>query len=158
LLAEPEFAMKCGYPFLLFWWTRSPPFILPCHAFQINTHPRRAMEPLHGQSHDAPSEVSSIHPNNPIKRKKKKNKYQEFSKVQDKLLDPLESLIAESEKKQQILTEQSKTWKAARPVEIAPLPKIEFPDNKDIDVSSPLPRLGEVEFRANLLRSSYVSR
>jgi hypothetical protein len=136
--------MKYSYPVLLLWWLSQPQFPKQtCRAFQIDTQqrqlhnkPRRAVKPVYAHYNDAPSEVSYIRQSNPIKRKRKKNKYQEFSKVQDNLLDPLESLIAESEKKQQILTEESRASKAPPSVEIAPLPKIEFPDNKEIDVSS----------------------
>ena len=69
-------------------------------------------------------------------RRERKNKYKNFSKVSDQI-DPQEALIAESGRKnQEILAEISQAVKKSRPEpEILPLPKVEFPDTKDIDVS-----------------------
>jgi hypothetical protein len=69
-------------------------------------------------------------------RKQRKNKYKNFSKV-DELLDPQDKLIAESEKKNQdILTETKQARQKPRPeTQIAPLPTVEYPDTKSIDVS-----------------------
>jgi hypothetical protein len=69
-------------------------------------------------------------------RKQRKNKYKDFSKV-DELLDPQDKLIAESEKKNQdILIETKHARQKPRPeTQIAPLPTVEYPDTKSIDVS-----------------------
>ena len=80
-------------------------------------------------------------------RRTKRNKYDNFSKVEQ--IDPLEALLQESERKNgEFLAEQQKKASRkteihlknkARPsqpiTEIAPLPQVEFPDTKDIDVS-----------------------
>jgi hypothetical protein len=69
-------------------------------------------------------------------RKQRRNKYKDFSKV-DELLDPQDKLIAESEKKNQdILIETKHARQKPRPeTQIAPLPTVEYPDTKSIDVS-----------------------
>jgi len=81
-------------------------------------------------------------------RRTKRNKYDNFSKVER--MDPLEALLRESERKNgEFLAEQQKKasrrteihqkskLRPSQPIitEIAPLPQVEFPDTKDIDVS-----------------------
>lgn len=71
-----------------------------------------------------------------MSRRERKNKYTKFSKVQQK--DPLEILIAESGRKnQEIVAEQSQylMTKTIPEPEVEPLPRVEFPDTKGIDVS-----------------------
>jgi hypothetical protein len=69
-------------------------------------------------------------------RKQRRNKYRSFSKV-DELLDPQDKLIAESQtKNQDILTETKQARQKPRAeTQIAPLPTVEYPDTKTIDVS-----------------------
>jgi hypothetical protein len=71
-------------------------------------------------------------------RRERKNKYEKFSKVSLSPQDPLEELIADAEKKNRELLEEKSRYEAenTRPQpEIAPLPTLEFPDTKVIDVS-----------------------
>jgi 16S rRNA processing protein RimM len=91
------------------------------------------------QHHPDPqsSAVASATDAAPASRRERKNKYKNFSKVEQK--DPLEVLIAESGRKnQEIVAELSQAVKKSRPEpEIAPLPKVEFPDTKGIDPYDP---------------------
>lgn len=76
------------------------------------------------------------------RRREKKNKYKQFSKISSRR-DPLEELIADCEKKNQELkaekkrVEEKKIHQSKLEPKIAPLPSLEFPDTKAIDVSSP---------------------
>lgn len=70
--------------------------------------------------------------------RKKKNKYANFSKTSTDI-DPLEAMIAESAVKvQEIDEEKLRKKQAANPKpKIQPAPKVEFPDNKNIDPYDP---------------------
>lgn len=76
-------------------------------------------------------------------RRERTNKYQDFSKVNGRV-DPLEALIAESGRKNEALiaerTSSAALAKSSRgglesSTTIAPLPKVQFPNTKGIDVS-----------------------
>jgi 16S rRNA processing protein RimM len=75
----------------------------------------------------------------PVPRRKKKNKYENFSKT-DANVDPLEKMIEESGQKIQQLDDLKKERKeSAKPKPFIPPPaKIDFPDNKDIDPYDPV--------------------
>jgi 16S rRNA processing protein RimM len=74
----------------------------------------------------------------PVPRRKKKNKYENFSKT-DADIDPFEKLIQESgQKTQQLDQEKQKDKETANPKPFIPLPpKIDYPDNKNIDPYDP---------------------
>lgn len=74
----------------------------------------------------------------PKKRRRKKNKYANFSKVKQEI-DPVEELLAESQRKQADLEQerQEKRRKRKPQVKVEPLTKIQFPDNKNIDPYDP---------------------
>lgn len=72
-------------------------------------------------------------------RKKKKNKYEKFSKVQEDK-DPFDDLLAETQQKVAELEreKQEKKIKAQpKAKNVPPPPKITFPDNKEIDPYDP---------------------
>lgn len=83
---------------------------------------------------------SSMFASSPAKsKKKKKNKYSNFSKVDGpQAEDPLEALIKESEEKLRQLQEE-KQAKKRRKVPVSPdaNKRLEFPNNKDIDPYDP---------------------
>lgn len=74
-----------------------------------------------------------------VKRKRKRNKYENFSKVKDGTMDPLEILLAETERKNKELQIQNeeKPKPDRLPSNIAPLQEIEYPDTKEIDPYDP---------------------
>jgi 16S rRNA processing protein RimM len=74
----------------------------------------------------------------PQPRRKRKNKYEKFSKT-DADVDPLEKMIEESGQKVRSLDEEKKQMKeTANPKPFIALPpKIDYPDNKDIDPYDP---------------------
>jgi hypothetical protein len=81
---------------------------------------------------DMPTNISS--PINTPKRRT--NKYKNFSKVNEES-DPLDALIAESQRKSQEIVIAARTpvqWIGPSP-EISTIPKVVFPDVKGIDVS-----------------------
>ena len=72
------------------------------------------------------------------RRKKKRNKYEKFSKVQE--TDPLERLIAESEQKNQHLEQESiekEKRKRTPQIQVPAPPPIQFMDAKTIDPYDP---------------------
>lgn len=74
----------------------------------------------------------------PVPRRKKKNKYENFSKT-DADFDPFEKMIQESgQKVQQLDQEKKQNKETANPKPFIPLPpKIDYPDNKNIDPYDP---------------------
>jgi len=72
-------------------------------------------------------------------RRKKKNKYGQFSRVDDQKLDPFEQLLEESEKKLEAIDTDKEASRRnfQKPVAIEPLPPIQFMDSKDIDPYDP---------------------
>lgn len=101
-------------------------------AFTPQYHPRRSLLPIHVTS------SSSSSPDPPERKKKKnKNKYAEFSKVKQDT-DPLQELIAESERKNEALRAQQaspQNHHPRAPIE-APPPR-EFPNTANIDPYDP---------------------
>jgi 16S rRNA processing protein RimM len=70
-------------------------------------------------------------------KKKKKNKYAEFSKVEKVEQDPFEALVQESEEKlKELEDEKNKPKNYVKPSPVASKP-LEFPNNKDIDPYDP---------------------
>lgn len=78
----------------------------------------------------------SFSSSDPPKRKKKKNKYQEFSKVNQDT-DPLEELIAESEKKNEALRTQPPSPQQVASLALEAPPPRQFPDTATIDPYDP---------------------
>ena len=116
------------------WRTRTE-CLVQLSVLSKTSKPRvRRKAPLFVQTPDKP-----LINNSPSKRRKKKNKYEKFSKV-EKEKDPFESLVAESKQKAQELRDELEMTKKAsgkpRP-KIAPLGKLEFPDSKEIDPYDP---------------------
>ena len=79
---------------------------------------------------------------NTNKRKKKKNKYANFSKADKIELDPLEALVQESEQKLKSMEQEKEEAQKAKRETLPPPPegstkKLEFPNNKDIDPYDP---------------------
>jgi 16S rRNA processing protein RimM len=74
----------------------------------------------------------------PVPRRKKKNKYENFSKT-DADIDPFEKMVQESgQKVQQLDDEKQQNKESANPKPFIPLPpKIDYPDNKNIDPYDP---------------------
>jgi 16S rRNA processing protein RimM len=74
----------------------------------------------------------------PVPRRKKKNKYENFSKT-DANADPFEKMIQESgQKVQQLDDEKKQNKESANPKPFIPLPpQIDYPDNKNIDPYDP---------------------
>jgi 16S rRNA processing protein RimM len=74
-------------------------------------------------------------------RRRKKNKYESFSKAATSDKDPFEALMEESVLKNKALIEEKdnelKQKQAARQVQVAPLPSLEFPDTQAIDPYDP---------------------
>jgi 16S rRNA processing protein RimM len=71
-------------------------------------------------------------------RRRKQNKYANFSKIRQET-DPFEELLAESIEKQALLEQQKADKQRQRKptVKVQPLEKIEFPDNKKINPYDP---------------------
>lgn len=72
----------------------------------------------------------------PPKRKRKKNKYENFSKV-EKDIDPLDVLMAESEAKKRDMEQQAAEATRPKRIELDPLGKLDFPNNRDINPYDP---------------------
>jgi 16S rRNA processing protein RimM len=74
----------------------------------------------------------------PVPRRKKKNKYENFSKT-DADVDPFEKLVQESgQKVQQLDDEKKQNKESANPKPFIPLPpQIDYPDNKNINPYDP---------------------
>lgn len=85
----------------------------------------------------SPTSIWAVHPKPETKRRQKKNKYVNFSRIDEK--DPLEKLVEESVEKNQIILEKKQKPKQRPPADSSrfQLPSVTYPNTKSIDPYDP---------------------
>lgn len=117
---------------------------LRVQGFMVNKCRKQSSFGIHTRLWKARKDRQSttMEPDTNNKRKKKKNKYANFSKADKIELDPLEALVQESEQKLQSMEQEKEQAQKAKRETLPPPPegstkKLEFPNNKDIDPYDP---------------------